>query len=688
MERYPEIPRARKWLGLALAGQGQNAEAIEQFRSLVDDGVASPEVHHNLGLLLLSQGDRKGAQEQLEQAVAGRPNLLMAWIYLGHIHKELNQLDFAADFYRRAIEIEPAAGRVYGDLCRVLMAAGKQAESFRYWRHAAQMAGTDQPAEGPARTESDRIALMPIPAPPLTGLEPDIASEIGALQQYFTETVAGSDKSPDTLVQLFATLGQLYHAHKLMDSAEACYLNAARLAPRDFRWRYLLGVLHAQQGSGPNAIDHFLAAARLQPAYEATWLRLGKLQLQRKQLDDARQQFETALTVNADSAAALYGLGQVALAAGDYADAIPRFQAALERAPAADAIHQSLAAAYRELGQQQEADSHLSKKGSVEPPLTDPLVDGLSERFRGDGLKLVRGYVAFNAGRFEDAVEFFARAVQDDPKNARAHVNLGSSLARAGDVDGAIEHYEKALEIDPDRTSAHLSLGVLRADREEFEAAIKHLRAVVKADSLSALASRRLAQALRQDGQDDAALIEYRRLMTIAPDDEGGMLELANLLVRREDFREAIDLLAAANEKNPDSDQTADALARLLASCPQTELRNGERAVELATRAYQSSKREEHAEVLAMALAEAGRCDEAVAIQKKLIAKARKIQNEKIEKRLTEALRRYEQGPPCRPLAPGQKSDDPVPEPETKPDDTDPSDPKSAAEATPGTAQP
>jgi tetratricopeptide (TPR) repeat protein len=673
---------------LALAGQGKTRDAIEQFQSLVDDGVAPPEVYHNLGLLLLGQGDPSGARDQLQEAVARRPNLVMSWIYLGRVHTEQNQLDLAADFYRRAIEIEPAAARAYGELCRVLMASGRQADAFRYWRHAAQMASTDQPAEGPSAAAPERISLMPIPAPPLDGLEPGVAEQISALQQYFTETVAESNDSPETLIQLFATLGQLYHAHELMDSAEACYLNAARLAPRDFRWRHLLGVLYAEQGNGPAAIDHFQAAVRLQPAYEATRLRLGRLDLERQQLDDARQQFEAALKINPDSAAALDGLGQVAFAAGAYPEAIQRFQAALERAPAADAIHQSLAAAYRELGRKEEADAHLAKKGAVKPPLADPLLDGLQERFRGDGLKLVQGYVAFNAGRFEDAVEFFARAVQDDPRNARALVNLGSSLARAGDVDGAIEHFRKALEADPERTSAHLSLGVLLADKEEFAAATAHLRTVVKADPLSVPASRRLAQVLLQVGQDDAALAEYRRLMTIAPGEEGGSRELADLLVRRGDFQEAIDVLTAAYEQKPESDQTACALARLLASCPQRELRDGPRAVELATKAYENTDREEYAEVLAIALAETGRCNEAVAIQKKLIAKARKIQNQEIEQRLTKALRHYEQGPPCRPLAETQEADEPVPEAQSKPDDTESADPKNAADTVPGTTQP
>ena len=51
-----------------------------------------------------------------------------------------------------------------------------------------------------------------------------------------------------------------------------------------------------------------------------------------------------------------------------------------------------------------------------------------------------------------------------------------------------------------------------------------------------------------------------------------------------------------------------------------------------------------------VALGELGRCEEAAQIQEQAMEAARRLgAEEAVESRLTEALERYRQGPPCRP---------------------------------------
>jgi hypothetical protein len=98
----------------------------------------------------------------------------------------------------------------------------------------------------------------------------------------------------------------------------------------------------------------------------------------------------------------------------------------------------------------------------------------------------------------------------------------------------------------------------------------------------------------------------------------------------------------------PSSGSIAFALARLLAACPDAAVRDGERAYELAQQVYNVQPIPRHAQLVAQALAELDRCDEAAEWQQKVVDAA-------IEDGATEALTAlkldlevYRNGKPCR----------------------------------------
>jgi hypothetical protein len=74
-------------------------------------------------------------------------------------------------------------------------------------------------------------------------------------------------------------------------------------------------------------------------------------------------------------------------------------------------------------------------------------------------------------------------------------------------------------------------------------------------------------------------------------------------------------------------------------------------ALELAQMIYQASGSLESGALVAMALAELGRCAEAAEWQRRMIALAGQAQRTDLLARLNIDLKRYEQGQPCRPPA-------------------------------------
>jgi len=69
------------------------------------------------------------------------------------------------------------------------------------------------------------------------------------------------------------------------------------------------------------------------------------------------------------------------------------------------------------------------------------------------------------AGRIEEAIPHFERAVRLKPDYAEAHNNLGVALEKLGRTPEAIEHYQQALKLRADFPPARNALERLQAGR-------------------------------------------------------------------------------------------------------------------------------------------------------------------------------------------------------------------------------
>lgn len=71
------------------------------------------------------------------------------------------------------------------------------------------------------------------------------------------------------------------------------------------------------------------------------------------------------------------------------------------------------------------------------------------------------GIAHFAAGRTNEAIEAYRKALALDETLAMAWNGLAMALAKAGDLDGAIEAARRYAELDPDEPLAHTSLSML-----------------------------------------------------------------------------------------------------------------------------------------------------------------------------------------------------------------------------------
>ncbi len=166
-------------------------------------------------------------------------------------------------------------------------------------------------AQGSLR--APRPGLADIPLPSLENLEQSVASQIESLQKVAAAAIQNTAASDAELAQAYGNLGVLHHGYELGDAAKPSYANAARLAPRDFRWPYLLGHLAGERGDLAGAASSYELAASLNERYTAVWVNLGKTYRDLGRLDNASGALQNALTLDPDSPAALAASGEVEL---------------------------------------------------------------------------------------------------------------------------------------------------------------------------------------------------------------------------------------------------------------------------------------------------------------------------------------------------------------------------------------
>ncbi|MCA9077473.1 MAG: tetratricopeptide repeat protein [Planctomycetaceae bacterium] len=222
---------------------------------------------------------------------------------------------------------------------------------------------------------------------------------------------------------------------------------------------------------------------------------------------------------------------------------------------------------------------------------TDMSITDFSEAIRlglqTSAIHVNRGNAYYTQGNFRSALEDFNLAIQIDESNPLAYNNRSLTWAAMGNLDRAIEDATHAIRIDPTYAEAYNNRGVTYRNLGELKNAIEDYTEAIHQFPSNADAFANRGYARVQLGEYADALSDYYQAVTISPG----------------------------------SPQAFNDAAWLMATCPEEEFRNGERAVEYARYACELTKHQngEYVDTLAAALAEAGEFAEAVKTQQQAI---------------------------------------------------------------------
>lgn len=493
--------------------------------------------------------------------------------------------------------------------------------------------------------------LRPLPAVDTTDLEPSVRSALARARAQFDRVDQRQPKAKAAeLADAYGELAMTYQAQSLVPPAEAAYANARVLAPGDKRWPYLLGHLYNDASRVPEAISAFQAALAIDGRDSPILLSLAEAYLQHGEFDKAQAMYAKLESDRDARAAALAGLGKVALATHQYKTAVADLEEALKLSPGSTRLRQPLAMAYRELGDRAMAERNLGQfdPGGMEPGVADPMAEALDEKVAASRTLVRRGQRFGRAGRFDLAEPAFRAAVQADPNNADAVANLGISLANLGRLEEAQQRLAQSLSMDDSNALAHFSLGVVLDRQGQDQLAMGQYRQALDRDPSNLQARVYLADAKMRLGHADEAATLYRQALERAPDSLRTRLSLAMANVRGGHYGEARKILEAALRLQPGNPDVINSLARILATAPQAGVRDGPRALQLAKALFESTRDPDIGQTYAMALAETGGFDQAVVLQRETIIVFEHTGGEALKPFLQMNLARYEQRKPAR----------------------------------------
>jgi len=508
-----------------------------------------------------------------------------------------------------------------------------------------------------------RQAVPDVPLPDISRAAPDVQAQLREQHAVMTRVVEQPSSSPAERAAAYGDMGKLFVATELYEAAERCFASARQLAPGDMRWPYYLAHVARLANDPARAAGFFEQTLALQPDHVPSLVWLAEMRLAQSRPADAKPLLLKAQSLAPREAAALYGLGRVALEEHDFAGAVRQLEAALALVPSASRVQYPLAMAYRGLGNPQQAEAHLRLRGEADLPPADGLMGEIGGLLKNAAAYETRGGQAIDDKRWPDAVRELRQAIAVAPNNGFTRLNLGTALYMTGDANGALEQYQAAVRLRPDLAKAHFAIGVLKETAGDDAAALDAFGAAVRADPASSEAQLSLADALRRTGRVEESLPHYADVLRANPSASQASFGYAMGLVRLKRYAEARDRLAEAARAYPDQPGFAHALARLLASAPDDHVRDGPRALTIMNELLKTQNTLSSAETMAMVFAEVGEWDRAVAWQRQTIDAARQAKQPALVARLAANLRLYQQKKPCRiPWA----DDDPVHRPGAK----------------------
>jgi tetratricopeptide (TPR) repeat protein len=605
------VQRATVRVALLAKVSPRDPKAAEIHKTTLDDLKKAVQLNPKQAqaLLLIAQlertagGDAKRADEALAQAVelsANDPDLKAKALTLRatleeNLEKRLADLNEAIHVAPHYVEAVRARGVLLG-------AMGKLEESLADFNKAIEL-------------DPKHIATFHVKALVLTQMKRynDALAALEEAQKLNPDMVDPLlDKARIHVMQadLAAAIHELDQAHRIdPESVDVLLLRAGlesdlakrgeildeavRAAPRkSAAWR-VRGLWRADQNKLDEALADCDKAIELQPTeaanYDAKLVVLARL----KKYDEALSVVEKMRELEPKSIYPLMQQARLRIQQENLDEAIHSLDAAEQIEPSNTSVLQLRATVYQELASRQKAADGGKKPADAKKPADD-----------NEKVKAYR----------DKALADIGKALELEPKSTSALRLRAVLLADAGKTDEAIGELEKIRQAEPKDILTLLQLAMLYALAQKNDQAIECYSAALLVEPNQWMAYRGRGDLLLNQGKHAAAIADYEKALKLQPTDSGILNNFA----------------------------------WVLATSPEEKLRDGRRAVVLATQACEATghKVAHILSTLGAAYAETGDFQTAIQWATQGIA----LGNDEEKESLSKEVETYRTGKPVREL--------------------------------------
>lgn len=269
--------------------------------------------------------------------------------------------------------------------------------------------------------------------------------------------------------QFAPAYGMLGDAHTGMgeyEKARLAYEKALELAPDDYAVAAMnnLASLNFLEDRTDAATAGYRKVLERDPDNRTALLNLATLAVRVDDTDAARSHLQTVLDANPNDVDALVLLARAEGQGGNMGRAFELLERARAASPAAVEPRMTLLANYVVAGQLERAREVGRELKRIAPGAPSVL--------------RALGNLEIAQDQPREALTLFGRWVRQQPESSDAHYHLGFAHLAAGEIDAARAELNAALELDPDNAQARVELGRLALEDGKLDEALRHAETV------------------------------------------------------------------------------------------------------------------------------------------------------------------------------------------------------------------
>jgi tetratricopeptide (TPR) repeat protein len=248
-------------------------------------------------------------------------------------------------------------------------------------------------------------------------------------------------------------------------------------------------------------------------------------------------------------------------------------------------------------------------------------------------------------GRADDALAELRRAAALFPTDASLRNDLGVMLVRQGSGEEAVTQFSEAVRLRPESAEYQNNLGNALYARRRGDEAMEHYQAALRADPAFAMTYLNIGVLYAGTNRPDDALRYFGEAVRLNPCMGGAHYQSALVLLNRGRIGEGLAAMRRAHESAPDNIAVTSALAWLLATSAEP-LRDPVAAAALARQANEQTRGQDPGvlDTLAAAFAASGQFAEAVRVAQNALDLAMRQNSPELIAGIRQRLELYEAG--------------------------------------------